>query len=163
MTNTYEQGRLDGIRASGWTCGDCGNEYDATVEGCPNTLLDNALAAVPLSEKATPRGGSHQNYGYLAPERTPEGKAIVVGPFGSRQEAEEKANGNPIVTMPGVSAGLTEPERDSRHLGNCPCEFGSCCSWIENCDCQCMCDLIALVEERVRAECAAGEDLSTVQ
>jgi hypothetical protein len=38
----YAQGRVQGVIESGWTCGDCGNVYDAAVESCPNRLLDDA-------------------------------------------------------------------------------------------------------------------------
>jgi hypothetical protein len=41
-TIAYAKGRLQGIIESGWTCGDCGNTYDASVAHCPNRLLDDA-------------------------------------------------------------------------------------------------------------------------
>jgi hypothetical protein len=41
-TVAYAQGRVHGIIESGWTCGDCGNVYDAGVDFCPNRLLDDA-------------------------------------------------------------------------------------------------------------------------
>ena len=39
----YAQGYLDGVKASCWTCGDCGNMYDAQVDHCPNRILDEAM------------------------------------------------------------------------------------------------------------------------
>ncbi len=39
---SFAKGRLEGVLESGWTCGDCGNIYDATVTHCPNLLLDTA-------------------------------------------------------------------------------------------------------------------------
>ncbi len=30
-------------RADTWTCGDCGNNYDHSVQYCPNTALDQAV------------------------------------------------------------------------------------------------------------------------
>lgn len=41
-TLAYAKGQVQGIRESGWVCGDCGNVYDAGVEHCPNQLLDEA-------------------------------------------------------------------------------------------------------------------------
>lgn len=38
----YARGRLQGVTESGWTCGDCENVYDASVDRCPNQLLDAA-------------------------------------------------------------------------------------------------------------------------
>lgn len=44
--STYEQGYLDAIRDTAWTCHDCGNTYDAMVTECPNLILDEASAKV---------------------------------------------------------------------------------------------------------------------
>ena len=38
----HAKGRIQGITESGWTCGDCENVYDASVDHCPNLLLDAA-------------------------------------------------------------------------------------------------------------------------
>lgn len=38
----------------------------------------------------------------------------------------------------------------SGHVPECPCaETGTCCPWIENCDCQCVCDFARQVADRV--------------
>ena len=152
----FAQGRVEGVRESGWQCGDCGNFYDATVDYCPNRLLDQALLDQSRAEQVRQgRKRARDAFGYLAPERTADGKAIVVGPFETRAEAEAAAEGNPIVDMPGYVPVEDVPYGASgrrEHLGGCPCEEGSCCPWMGDCDCQCRCDLIAAVEQRVRAE-----------
>ena len=43
---SYREGYLAGILATSWTCGDCGNTYDASVDHCPNTLLDAAYLSM---------------------------------------------------------------------------------------------------------------------
>jgi hypothetical protein len=47
----YARGRLQGVIDSGWACGDCENVYDATVDRCPNQLLD--AAQVDLRKELT--------------------------------------------------------------------------------------------------------------
>lgn len=39
------QGYESGIREMAWECGDCGNQYDYTVERCPNAILDELAVA----------------------------------------------------------------------------------------------------------------------
>ena len=48
----YARGRLQGIIESGWTCGDCENVYDASVDRCPNQLLDAAQVDLRKELKA---------------------------------------------------------------------------------------------------------------
>lgn len=161
----YAKGRVDGIRESGWQCGDCGNFYDASVDHCPNRLLDEAVVTVHREQarhdarKAdrSQRTGQPAQFGYRAPERTADGKVIIVGPYGTREEAEAAADGLPIVELPprsgedGAEMGDFGPVPRPHRTG-CPCEDGPCCPWMGNCDCQCMCDVIAPIEDRVRAE-----------
>lgn len=45
-TDEYLLGYRDGLKAASWTCADCGNTYDSTVDGCPNRLLDQAYVDV---------------------------------------------------------------------------------------------------------------------
>ena len=40
----------------------------------------------------------------------------------------------------------------SVHLNECQCYEGSCCSWMVNCTCQCICDVLRACEERVRED-----------
>ena len=42
--NDYMDGYIAGIYATSWTCLDCDNIYDTTVDRCPNDILDGALA-----------------------------------------------------------------------------------------------------------------------
>lgn len=44
----------------------------------------------------------------------------------------------------------------SVHLNECQCYEGSCCSWMVNCTCQCICDVLRACEERVR-----NQDIAT--
>ena len=37
----------------------------------------------------------------------------------------------------------------SVHLNECQCYEGSCCSWMVNCTCQCICDVLRACEKRV--------------
>ncbi len=37
----------------------------------------------------------------------------------------------------------------SVHLNECQCYEGSCCSWMVNCTCQCICDILTACEKRV--------------
>lgn len=46
----FASGFVEGVRESGWQCGDCGNFYDATVECCPNRVLDKALVCLRKEE-----------------------------------------------------------------------------------------------------------------
>lgn len=39
----YAQGYLDGLKEGGWSCYDCGNVYESSVEECPNRLIDQAV------------------------------------------------------------------------------------------------------------------------
>jgi hypothetical protein len=62
----YVRGRLQGVTESGWTCGDCENVYDATVDRCPNQLLDaaqvdlrNELQALHISDDTPPLATDH--------------------------------------------------------------------------------------------------------
>ena len=163
----YAHGLLAGIRESGWTCGDCGNFYDAAVESCPNRLLDEARVAL-LREKTRHRvhkaapsaAGPAGQFGYRAAERAPDDKVIVVGPFDTREEAENAGGGQPVVEMSAASAPdgdhVDAPTRT--HLIGCPCEDGPCCPWMGECACQCLCDFIAQIEERVRAEYDPSEN-----
>lgn len=48
----YARGRLQGVVDSGWTCGECENLYDSTVERCPNQLLDAAQVDLRKELKA---------------------------------------------------------------------------------------------------------------
>lgn len=164
----FAEGRVEGIRESGWHCGDCGNFYDATVDGCPNRLLDEALVNLYCQQKLPKRktGVQERNtqqapgnlFGYRSQQRTPDGKVIVVGPFDTREEAEQAAAGNPIVAMGAGEADRAPAHEDAQqeHLGGCPCAEGPCCQWMGECVCQCMCDFIASIEDRVRAEPASG-------
>jgi uncharacterized protein YbaR (Trm112 family) len=43
---SYAEGFLDGLKATSWTCIDCGNTYLPIVEECPNVLLDEASASL---------------------------------------------------------------------------------------------------------------------
>lgn len=43
---TYNKGYLDGVMASSWTCFDCGNTYQASIEECPNIQIDEAKVKV---------------------------------------------------------------------------------------------------------------------
>jgi len=163
----FAKGRAQGIRESGWTCGDCGNLYDASVDCCPNRLLDEAGVALTsevashVARKRSPKStiGVDNTFGYRAADRTPDGKVIVVGPFDTREEAEQAAAGQPIVELPGTLSNrdADEPERH-RHLVDCPCEHVPCCPWMGECTCQCLCDFIALIEERVRSEYDPSEN-----
>lgn len=62
--------------------------------------------------------------------------------------------------LPDETSSVEAPGEGPRraHLGGCPCENGSCCPWMGDCTCQCMCDLIAQVEDRVRAEYDPSEN-----
>lgn len=44
--STFAEGYLEGLLVTTWHCHDCGNRYQADIEGCPNTLLDEAHACV---------------------------------------------------------------------------------------------------------------------
>jgi hypothetical protein len=46
------RGYVQGVQDSGWECGDCGNQYDASVDTCPNRILDEAIAALRSKEHA---------------------------------------------------------------------------------------------------------------
>ena len=37
----------------------------------------------------------------------------------------------------------------SVHLNECQCYEGSCCSWMVNCTCQCICDVLRACERRL--------------
>jgi len=119
----FAQGRLEGIRKSGWACGHCGNVYDINVDRCLNQLLDEAIAAVEREEV-----------------RHRAGKGNTVS------DPETKA-------LPSVALLDSDgPPAPGRHLPDCPCEHGSCCVWMGECVCQCQCDFIGRIEDRVRAE-----------
>ena len=47
----------------------------------------------------------------------------------------------------------------SVHLNECQCYEGSCCSWMVNCTCQCICDVLRACEERIKTHegCADAE------
>lgn len=163
----FAKGRVQGIRESGWTCGDCGNLYDASADYCPNRLLDEAVAvslreetnylARKRSAASTDKAGTA--FGFRTAHRTPEGKVVIVGPFDSREEAEKAAAGQPIVQLPEASSSwATEAMELRRHLVDCPCEHGACCPWMGDCTCQCLCDFIARIEDRVRDEYAPSEN-----
>lgn len=114
----FARGRVQGILESGWTCADCGNLYDATVDSCPNRLLDEAQVArlsqqVGRDDLPAAGKGLHSQAPFA-----PDGGA---------------------------------------HFPECRCFQGSCCPWVGECTCQCLCDVFALVELRVRAEYAASE------
>lgn len=53
----YADGYLQGLIDAGWTCGDCGNTYEAKVEACPNEELDRAQATVRRHRWEARQGG----------------------------------------------------------------------------------------------------------
>lgn len=85
-------------------------------------------------------------FGYVTADRSPAGEVIIVGPFDTREEAEQSAGGLPIIEM------APEEAVPGVHLFGCPNFDGPCCPWMGECDCQCMCDFIAQIVEWVRAE-----------
>lgn len=46
----------------------------------------------------------------------------------------------------------------SDHDLMCPNYKGSCCPWMGECDCQCMCDFITVIRESMKPECTCGQD-----
>lgn len=46
----------------------------------------------------------------------------------------------------------------SEHDVMCPNHEGSCCPWMGDCDCQCMCDFISSIRESMKPECTCGHD-----
>ena len=116
------QGRLEGIQASGWECGDCGNMYDSHVDCCPNELLDRALLEVRRLERAVTSADASSTSSDQHPDK--------------RSAAKVRRN----------------------HPPECPCTAGSCCPWMGECTCQCICDIIQTVEARVRDEYAKDDN-----
>ena len=170
--SAYRQGLLDGIVRSGWTCGDCGNTYDATVDSCPNRLLDLAIVEAhrrtghPVEQPTVATGtagpdtdtsgdsGPGTVYEYLEPERNEDGHHVVIGPYETRAQAEQAAEGRTVVPMSvntdddsTLTAGA-----DHGHFPECPNAHGSCCPWMGDCTCQCLCDLIGRVQQRVTGD-----------
>lgn len=45
----YMDGYIAGLYASSWTCLDCGNIYDTTVDRCPNDILNSTLAKAKVT------------------------------------------------------------------------------------------------------------------
>lgn len=42
----FNEGYMKALEDLSWTCIDCGNLYQPTVEACPNELIDEARARV---------------------------------------------------------------------------------------------------------------------
>jgi hypothetical protein len=163
----HAKGYVSGIRESGWQCGDCGNFYDATVDHCPNRLLDEALVGLRRTKSShrvhmgAPKHSDEAagQFGYRAPERTHDGKVVIVGPYATREEAEVAADGLPVVELPPTGQHADTGALASRsHLADCPCADGPCCPWMGDCTCQCLCEFIARIEDRVRAEYDPSEN-----
>lgn len=120
----YARGVLHGVQKSTWTCGDCGNTYDPTVQHCPNVTLDHAHVNLRLAESLAGNAAE-------APGKSPASDTTP---------AEASIQGN--------------DDSAEKHDPKCVCAKGSCCSWISDCTCQCMCDIIAEIRADERATMA---------
>jgi hypothetical protein len=55
-TIEWYYGYVTGLRDAGWVCADCGNTYEATVDECPNRMLDQGEADIRAAKWRTANG-----------------------------------------------------------------------------------------------------------